>query len=203
MITKDRYSRTISWLKVALPLTALAILSTLFLLSRAMNTQDAIPFADKEIQDRLRDQQITGPFFSGATPEGDMISFSAVKVITPGGRIGTNRAENILARIETAAGTKYVLQAKLAEVDIPADRAELKGTVSLKTSTGYEVRTDRLNARISRVELHAPDGIEADGPIGSLIAGNMSVKSPSAGENTQMLFSGGVKLVYTPNQGRK
>ena len=66
----DRYTRLISWLKVLFPLAALGLLSTLFLLSRAIDPGQAIPFAEKEVQDRLRDQQITGPFFTGATSEG-------------------------------------------------------------------------------------------------------------------------------------
>ena len=58
----DRHSRVVSWLKVLFPLIALALLSTLFLLSRAIEPQAVIPFADNEVQERLRDQHITGPF---------------------------------------------------------------------------------------------------------------------------------------------
>lgn len=82
----DRHSRVVSWLKVLFPLIALALLSTLFLLSRAIEPQAVIPFADKEVQERLRDQQITGPFYSGTTADGDLISFSAEKLTTPAAR---------------------------------------------------------------------------------------------------------------------
>ena len=54
----DRHSRVVSWLKVLFPLIALALLSTLFLLSRAIDPGQAIPFAEKEVQDRRKHQQI-------------------------------------------------------------------------------------------------------------------------------------------------
>ncbi len=93
----DRYTRLISWLKVLFPLAALGLLSTLFLLSRAIDPGQAIPFAEKEVQDRLRDQQITGPFFTGATSEGDELSFYADVLTRPVGQTGMNHAENLRA----------------------------------------------------------------------------------------------------------
>lgn len=199
MIRQDRYSRTVALLKVAFPLAALALLSTLFLLSRAIETETAIPFADKEIRDRLRDQQITGPFFSGSTPDGDQISFSAEKLVTLQGRIGANRAEDVLARLETAQGATFQLQADFAEIDIGANMAELAGDVSMVSSTGYRINTAQITALVSRLDVTATGQVEAIGPLGQLTAGNMRVFLPKDAENTQMLFSGGVKLVYTPN----
>lgn len=199
MILRDRHSRTIALLKVAFPLSALALLSTLFLLSRAMETETAIPFADKEIQDRLRDQQITGPFFSGSTPDGDQISFTAQKLITLSGRIGINRAEDATASLETARGAKFELEANVVELDIAGDTASLTGDVSMVTSSGYHINTDQINALVSTLDITSPQKVYVDGPLGTLTAGKMRVFSPNQGKSTQMVFSGGVKLVYTPN----
>ena len=199
MIARDRYSRMVSLLKVAFPLGALALLSTLFLIARAMDTDTAIPFADVEIQERLRDQQITGPFFSGTTQTGDQMSFSAQKLITPRDNVGINRAEDVEAQLETAKGATFELKADVAELDIAGNAALLTGAVSLDTSTGYHVNTDQLTSQIATLDVTAPQTVEATGPLGRLTAGNMRIFSPNDGENTQMLFSGGVKLVYTPN----
>ncbi len=199
MIARDRYSRMVSLLKVALPLAALALLSTLFLLARAMETDTAIPFADVEIEERLRDQQITGPFFSGTTQTGDQMSFSAQKLITLQNSVGTNRAEDVLAKLETAQGATFQLKADVAELDIAGNTAVLIGGVSMASSTGYLVNTDQLTSLISTLDVTAPQFVEATGPLGTFTAGNMRIFSPNDGENTQMLFSGGVKLVYTPN----
>ncbi len=198
MSARDRYSRTVALLKVIFPLIALGILSTLFLISRALDTDTQIPFADKEIQDRLRDQQITGPFFSGSSPDGDRISFSADRLITLGGQVGTNRAETVRAQLESAAGATFVLTADLAELDIADDTALLSGDVSLESSAGYRINTDALTARVSALDITAPDGVQAIGPPGRLTAGKMRVFRPKDAEATQMLFSDGVKLIYIP-----
>ena len=58
------HSRLVGVLKVLLPLLALAILSTLFLVSRKINPEDAIPYADVDIEDRLRDPKMTGAALS-------------------------------------------------------------------------------------------------------------------------------------------
>ena len=80
----DRYSRMVALLKVLLPLAALALLSTLFLISRGVNIEATIPFADHEIEERMRGQQITAPFFSGTTAQGDEITVTA-SIARPGG----------------------------------------------------------------------------------------------------------------------
>jgi len=194
----DRYSRTVALLKVAFPLAALALLSTLFLVARAMNTETVIPFADKEIQDRLRDQQITGPFFSGTTQDGDQMSFSADKLITLRDAVGTNRAEGVTAQMQTAQGATFQLQADVVELDIADGAALMTGDVSVVTSTGYLVNTARLTSLISTLDLTAPETVDAKGPLGTFTAGTMRVFSPKDVSGTQMIFSGGVKLVYLP-----
>ncbi|AXI44682.1 hypothetical protein C1J03_00730 [Sulfitobacter sp. SK012] len=195
----DSHTRTVTWLKVAFPLAALGILSTLFLLSRTIDTESAIPFADKEIQERLRDQQVTAPFFSGSTADGDQLSFSAVKLTTPSGQLGANEAEGVLARIETADGNRIKVQANMARFDIAADMADLEGDVVLETSSGYRMTTRTLTSQMSSFEINAPDAVHAVGPLGVLDAGSMTIKTPQAGENVQLIFNNGVKLVYTPN----
>lgn len=200
MITRDRHTRIIALLKVIFPLAALALLSTLFLISRAMEQETAIPFADKEIQDRLRDQQITGPFFSGTTADGDQISFSAEKLVTVPGRIGVNRAEDVAVELRTNSGSNYKMRAQAAELDISENVATLTGDVMIDSSSGYHIDTQILTALISDTDLTAPETVEATGPAGTLTAGNLRIFTPKSAESAQMLFSGGVKLVYTPNR---
>jgi lipopolysaccharide export system protein LptC len=199
MIARDRHSRTIALLKVAFPLASLALLSTLFLLSRAMEIETAFPFADREIQERLRDQQITGPFFSSTTPDGDQMSFSAQRLITLEGRVGTNHAEDVVASLETARGSKFDLQADVVELDIAGNTAQLTGDVSMVTSSGYHINTPQLNALVSSLDITAPQQVTANSPLGQLTAGKMRVFSSNNGNSTQMIFSDSVKLVYTPN----
>ena len=55
------HSTVVAWLKVALALIALAMLSTLFLFSDKIDPSDAIPFAEVDIADRIREPRLTMP----------------------------------------------------------------------------------------------------------------------------------------------
>jgi lipopolysaccharide export system protein LptC len=196
----DRYSRLITWLKVLLPLLALALLSTLFLISRSIKPGEVMPFADKEVQDRMRSQQVTGPFFSGTTASGDQISFSAETVTTPVGAVGSNQADRIRAQLDLAAGTAITLQAKTAKVDIAADRADLTGNVIITTSDGYRLSSDLLTSTMSSLGLRSPGPVDGVAPAGTLKAGSMELSTPPDGSAPQLVFTNGVKLVYVPKQ---
>ncbi len=196
----DSYSRWVSWLKVLLPMMALALLSTLFLLSRAIDPQTTIPFADKEIQDRLRDQQVTGPFFSGTTTDGDLISFAAETLRTPDGKVGANQAEVVEVVLAISGGAKITILADAAAFDIATDNAELSGDVIITTSTDYRIISDMLTTRLSALNVQSPGPVEATGPPGKLNAGSMVLTTSDQGKPTQLIFTNGVKLVYTPKQ---
>lgn len=194
----DRYSRLVAWLKILFPLIALALLSTLFLLSRAIDPEATIPFAETEVQERLRDQQVTGPFYSGTTEAGDLISFSAEKLTTPRGAPGTNAAEDLRAVLDLQSGAQIVLDAAQAQVDAAADRAELLGDVRVTTSTGYRIRSERMTSNLTTLDIASPGPVSATSPAGELNAGAMTITNRRGEDGSQMLFTKGVKLVYTP-----
>jgi lipopolysaccharide export system protein LptC len=196
----DGYSRLISLLKVVFPLAALGLLSTIFLLSRSIDPTASIPFADDEIRDRLRDQQITGPFFSGATTNGDQLSFYADRLAIPDGQIGANRAEGVKARIETSDGALFTLQSSTADFDVARDNANLEGDVILTSSQGYRIVTDKLESDISTLQLVSPGPIVASSPAGTIEAGGMRIDGANGDQATQLVFTNRVKLVYTPSK---
>jgi lipopolysaccharide export system protein LptC len=192
----DRYSRLVALLKVSLPLLALGLLSTLFLISRAVDPPASIPFADAEVQQRLSSQQVTGPYFSGTSVTGDQIAFVAETVTTPNGETGINRAEQIDLQVEMVSGTRLTVKAAEAEVDIPRDRTDLTGDVEITTSTGYVLNTDLLQLRIARLEMVSPDRVTGQTPVGDIEAGQMRVFTPEGQTESLMLFTDGVKLIY-------
>jgi len=60
----NTYSRVVAWLRIALPLLALAILSTLFLLARTIDPAQNLPYADIDIDELTREQRIGNPQFA-------------------------------------------------------------------------------------------------------------------------------------------
>lgn len=196
----DWYSRMVAWLKVLLPLMALGLLSTLFLLSRNIDPTASIPFAEKDVQDRLRDQQITGPFFSGATSSGDLISFSADKV---GRGAGKTSAENVVAKLDLAGGTKVNITANQADLSMSEQTVTLTGDVKITTSTLYKVTTNRLTSSLGQLDIKSPDEVKGSGPIGQITAGSLQISAVKDGGPAQLIFTNAVKLIYDPQKKRE
>lgn len=194
----DLYSRCVALFKVLLPLAALAILATLFLLSRGVDFT-ATPFAEKDLADRMRDQQITAPFFSGVTPEGDEIMFKA-GVVRPGAKDAPAEADDLSARITLVDGTRITLKSQKGSVDMRRDMAHFKGDVRITTSTGYIVTTDRLNTALSGVEAQTPGPVAGTGPLGDFTAGRMILKAETPGAPVHMHFNQGVRMIYDPKK---
>lgn len=194
----DSYSILVAWLKVLLPLMALLLLSTLFLLSRNIDPTATIPFADTEIKDRLSGQQITGPFFSGATDSGDLVTVSAGKMSTRTGL--KNEAEDFSARIDLTSGTWVTVRADRGQFDLASSQSDLAGNVVITTSSGYTLTSDALLANFDHLVLHSPGSVSGNGPIGVLDAGQMRLTGGSGDTNAQLLFTNGVKLIYDPKK---
>lgn len=194
----DPYSRLVYILKVTLPLAALIMLSTLFLLSDKIDPGQSIPFTEGEISDRIRDRQVTGPFLSGVTPAGDKIAFSAKQVST--GAVNGNRIRDLSVRMELADTSRVAIVADEGVVNIENDSAEMSGNIVIDSSTGFVMQTDRLEAQISGLEILAPNPVRATGPAGVLTAGRMRITRPDPAAAAQLLFSDRVMLIYDPKE---
>lgn len=195
----DRYSRMVAYLKVLLPLTALALLSTLFLISRGVDTEAVIPFAQKEIEERMRGQQVTAPFFSGTTAQGDEIMVTA-SVARPGSNSGNGAsASDLHAEIRMSEGGRMTLVSDSGAIHPDQDLARFSGNVVLTSADGLVVETEELETSLSTLRAESRGTIRAKGPMGNLSAGQMVITSESEGAPVQMLFKNRVKLVYDPS----
>ena len=193
----DRYSRMIVWLKILLPLMALALLSTLFLLSRNVDPLASIPFAQAEIDERLKDQQITGPVFYGSSDRGDEISLFAEKMAMGQGN-GITVANAVSGQIDWASGGRLLFVSDTGEIDMAKDTVILTENVLITTSSGYEINSERLISGMTSLNVTSPDTIFAVGPLGEFTAGTMWVNAPEENSPVQMVFTNGVKLIYDP-----
>ena len=198
----DGYSRLIAWLRVLLPLMALGLLSTLFLISRNTEPGKAIPFAASDVRDRLESQQITSPFYSGTTSSGARISLSASKILTEG-VAGENDAEDISAHIDLVGGTRVILQSDRGTISMQKGEATLTGDVRMKTSTGYVMTSARIEAATEGYDIRSPGPVAGEGPLGTLDAGAMVIIRPEGQDNPHLIFTNGVRLVYQPQDVRE
>lgn len=198
----DGYSRLVSILKVVLPLAALGLLSTLFLLSRDTGSDAVLPFTQTEVEGRLRDEQITGPFFSGMTANGDDIFVSAA-IARPGDGNTGPELEEMSGRILFARGGELWMTAQTGTIRDQSETVVFRGDVHLETASGYDLYTQTLAAALNRIEADAPGQVIGKGPIGDITAGSMALRANLEGKNVHLLFKNGVKLVYDPKQNER
>jgi len=199
----DAYSRLIFWLKVTLPLIALAILSTLFLVSRAIDPSQPIRFANVDVDVIAREQIIGGPTFSGVTIDGAAITVSAASAKPELGGSKGITAKDLRASIITPGGIEIMITARFGKIDSVSQTAELVDDVVLETSTGYLVQTGRIVASLTVTEIFSAGTITASGPLGQITAGKMVLRQKFDHESKstyELVFKDGVKLIYDPKQ---
>ncbi|KUF10656.1 LPS export ABC transporter periplasmic protein LptC [Pseudoponticoccus marisrubri] len=192
------YSQVIAWLKILLPLVALALLSTIFLLSRSADPVSSVPFADALEQGEIERENVTAPYYAGTTARGDILTMTARSARPEGaGRI---LAETLEARLQLADGSEIRLDAGSATLRDEDRRARLEGGVQVASSNGYTLTTDVLITGLDAVEAESEGPVAGEGPAGTLEAGKMRIVPSESGEDVQMLFTDGVKMVYQPRK---
>lgn len=195
------HSRLVAILKVALPLLALAILSTLFLFSRGINPEDAIPYADVDIADRLREPRMTGAGYSGMLADGASLTVSAAEAVP--GADGKATARGVIGTLETPDGSKTSLAAVSVRMDSAAGMLELADGVELTTSDGLVVQAQGFGVATNRTLVESRGKVTASGPIGQLTAGALRlgrIEALDGSANYVLVFNEGVRLLYQPQK---
>ena len=194
----DTHSRVVGWLKVALPLAALAILSTLFLLADRIDPEAAIPYAQVDVQDLARNPRMTAPTYAGTTTDGTAVTLTA-ETARPDAEGNSGQADTVLARLDMPDGSTAELSAADVQVDAPGGEVRLSGGVAVTTSSGYLVLTDAVTAALDRTGARSLGPVTAEGPPGHLSAGGFTLTRDAQGGNSYLLvFTGRVKLIYQP-----
>ncbi|MFY0693131.1 MAG: LPS export ABC transporter periplasmic protein LptC [Paracoccaceae bacterium] len=190
------YSRFVQIAKIAFPILALIFLSTLFLFSRNIDIDAAIPFADIDIESIAREQRLIAPEFSGVTTDGSAVVLNAESAAPDPENSRNFSALDVLANIATQSGATYEIHAEHAYYDGRSERLDLDGNVLLETSTGYRLETQSLVTSIAQTMIDAPGPVTGTGPGGRLEAGAMTLKA--AGGTQVLVFKNRVKLIYQP-----
>lgn len=195
----NAYSRAVAVAKIVLPLVALGILSSLFLLSRHAPQGEPIEYADLTVLDLAREQRLGAPTYRGVTEEGAQVALSAAELRPDPEQRETILGSDLVAEILTQSGFGYTITALRGSIDQEKRLTTLIGDVRIETSNGYVITTGAATMRSNLTELNTPGPVEADGPMGTLQAGSLEMSGdPGTGTGAVVVFKDGVRLVYTP-----
>ena len=198
MARVDRHTRLVGWLKVALPLAALAILSTLFLVARRIDPEAALPYAEVDVEDLAREPRMTAPTYAGTTQDGAALALSATEA-RPEAEGTPAKAAGLRLELATPDGGRTELLAASAVMDDASRQVLLSGGVTLTTATGYRLETAEVAAKLDRTGLESRTPVVATGPAGEIRADGMVLSQDNQTPGAYVLvFKGGVRLVYQP-----
>ena len=201
MAVDNAYSRFVAVLRIMLPLVAIGLLSTLFLFSRKVDPEQAIPFADVDVEAILRDERVNVPNYTAVTANGTAVSVSA-KSAQPGQASGAGAsADQIIARLDFPSGTRALVSAATGQLISDQSNLHLAGGVTILTTDGLRIQTQALTSHLNRTDILTEGEVNAQGPLGMLTAGQMHL-TDTGGENGSYVavFNKGVKLVYQPGE---
>lgn len=198
----DGWTHFVRLARVVLPLAALALLSTVFLVARHLNPDDAIPYARVDVADRLREPRMTLPIYSGATKDGADLRINADEALPdkPAEEKGAS-AKTVFSTLTTPDGGRTELTSVTAQMDSAEENVTFEGSVDVKNSTGYRVQTEKAIARLDQTEVRSLAPVVATNDTTHITAKEMVLTQDTTKPGSYVLvFNGDVKLVYQPKK---
>jgi len=190
------YSIFVNWSKIMLPLAALALLSTVFLLARGGKMDTTIPLA--ELEAIAREPRISAPRFAGTAEDGSAIAVSAELMRPDPASPERFFIESIRATVDAPDGSRIEMTSGSGVIDGRARTVELSALVRLATSDGYMMETAGLRAQMDSGQIASLGPLEVRTPFGQLTAGRLIISTDPGGLGQQMVFNEGVRLLYHP-----
>ena len=194
-----RHSRLVWVLKVALPLTALALLSMVFLLAETVDPTRAIPHAEIDVEERARDPRVSGASFAGVTEGGSALRVTAETARTDPEAVLRLEVSGLTLELEGPAGGLVTARADEGAINRGDGYFEMTGAIELTATPGYRLESERITGALDRTWLLSPGPISGAAPAGELQAGALRVsQDPREPRSQRLVFTGGVRLLYHP-----
>jgi lipopolysaccharide export system protein LptC len=194
MARTNAYSRLVGTLKVVLPIIALGILSTLFLLSEPPDPERALPFADVDVVQLAREQRLTEPQYAGVLGNGREITLVADAAVPDFERTNVIVTDNVTGQIALADQQTLHFDARAGTIDVARRVADLSGDVIAEVTQGYRLFSDAVELQLGEFGMISPGDVVIVGDGLTLTAGAMDLQGPDG--EAVVSFTGGVRVLY-------
>ncbi|TVP71255.1 MAG: hypothetical protein EA339_10555 [Rhodobacteraceae bacterium] len=192
-------------LRITLPLAALALLSTIFLVSRSIDPDRAVALSEIDMSALTREPRIGTARVAGVTSDNTTLVIEAAAMSAPGTQ---PQSEPVDLRLDAPSGTlgfasgrEITFASATGTLDRIADQVALTGDVQLQSSDGFRAQMPRLTAALGETRVLGYGGIRAEGPPGEITADRLSISVPPGATDGYLLaFSGNVRLIYQPQE---
>lgn len=192
-----RHSRFVALAKVILPLIALALLSTVFLIARAPGTAGPVPYASGTVEDLAREPRLSSPTYTGVASDGSRIVISAASARP---NDGGATIETPAAEIVQPSGTVIEMSAGLGELIEAENLVRLTGLARIVTSSGYAMETIGADTDLTTGRITSHGRVAVQSPEAEITAGLVTFEPGDDTNGPRLLFSDGVVLTYDPKR---
>ncbi|MEM6480243.1 MAG: LPS export ABC transporter periplasmic protein LptC [Pseudomonadota bacterium] len=190
-------------MKIVLPLTALGLLSTLFLISNTVDPSQSLPTTTIDLASRAENEGATNTTFAGVTRRGDEVRVTTATARPSRDNPRIIEAFDVTAQFNLISGTVLDVVSDSGDLHHSDLTATLQGDVRLVSTIGYKINTAQLDARLDELYAETPGAVTGTGPPGDLVAGRMILTQNPETEAATLRFTDGVKLIYRPNSSRE
>ncbi len=196
----DRYSKTVAWLKILLPMLALVVLATVFLLTGEEGFEAGFGFSQADIDTLESGSFLRRTQIDGVTTKGEAFLLVAERIAPKPDDRNQVVVSAFSGRFTLAGGEELRLQAKTALLDITAQTVLLETGGRVMTPDGNLAEVERMLIRLETGEMSGR-GIVADGPLGRISADRFRIVSDED-ENRVLWFENNVRMTYAlENEG--
>lgn len=185
------YSLFVWVMKFALPLVALAIVGILIVRLSSNNSQhqslSALPAAEKTTPGQI---ELVQAKYEGIDEQGRPYTVTADKATRAVNAPDSVSFINPVADITLADKTWVAVKAKTGTFDHKNETLDLKDDVAVFHDSGYEMHTQSIQINLKQKTASASQAVQAQGPIGTIAAQNMSVQD----QGDMIIFGGPATL---------
>ena len=194
------HSRIVGILKVGLPLVALGMLASLFL----VQTDDRLRRRPRLLAGRHR---LAGRGAAHHQPDlhrhhpgrGQLPLHRGADRARRGPARAGARSPASPARSRCTTGRWSGSRPTTGDLHIPTQRLDVAGNVRLRTSDGYRINAEQATLDLRAGSIVAGNTVETTGPLGRIDSGSLTVQPAAAsGEARRFSFANGVRLIYEP-----
>lgn len=193
------YSRTVRWMKIALPIGALALIGMVFLTGKERGGVLDVDTSTTDIAALAAGLRLENPHFTGVTDDGAPFVVTADWALPDGAVPDLVTLEAPEGEIRLRDGLVVTVTSSTGEMFRKSEQLHLKGDVVLVTSDGYRLTTEQVQLDLDQKSAIAPSRVEASGPRGAISANRVRMEGAGSGtDDVTVWFEGNVKVTFQP-----
>lgn len=185
-----RYSRFVTVMKRALPMTAAALIATVIIFSLIPRQSDKISLMWEKTGKVDNDLAMIKPKLTGADAKGNPFTVTADSAVQDGPSAKRARLNNVQADVNLQDGRWLNATAAKGYVDMDNKKLVLSGGIAVFSDDGYEIHTARADVDLDKGTLRGNSEVTGHGPSGTLRADRFELDQ----KTQQLVLQGNVRM---------